>query len=154
MQNVQNIFPERTAMKILVAVDGSENSLRALDFVLGHSSMFGQLPDITVINAHHPVPSPRARSFLGKDVLTQYYHEEAEAALAPVREAATKRGVTLQEVVVVGEPGSEIAKAAGAGAFQMIVLGTHGRTALGNLVMGSVATRVIAESTVPVLLVK
>jgi nucleotide-binding universal stress UspA family protein len=36
----------------------------------------------------------------------------------------------------------------------MIVMGTHGRTALGNLVMGSVATRTLAATTTPVLLVK
>ena len=48
----------------------------------------------------------------------------------------------------------EIVARAAAGNYDMIAMGTHGHTALANLVMGSVATRVVATSTVPVLLMK
>jgi len=54
----------------------------------------------------------------------------------------------------VGSAGELIAKAAEAGAFDLVVMGSHGHSALGNLVMGSVATRVLAHCKVPVLLVR
>jgi nucleotide-binding universal stress UspA family protein len=86
-------------------------------------------------------------------VVNKYYDDEAEVALAPARDLLQKMGRTFLVEKRVGDPGHEIAKAAGNG-FQLVVMGTHGRTALGNLAMGSVATRTVAESTVPVLLVK
>jgi nucleotide-binding universal stress UspA family protein len=51
----------------------------------------------------------------------------------------------------VGDPAHEIASHAGSHGYDLIVMGTHGHTALGNLVMGSVATKVLASSKVPVL---
>ena len=54
----------------------------------------------------------------------------------------------------VGHAGEVIAHTADNGSFDMLVLGSHGHSALGNLVMGSVATQVLALSKVPVLLVR
>ena len=110
--------------------------------------------DITLIYVHLPVPSPRARAWLGQEVLDQYYSEEAEEALAGARAAIAARGLKAGEIKRVGDPGAEIAKAATEGGSVLIVMGTHGRSALGTLVMGSVATKVLAHSSVPVLLVK
>ena len=113
----------------------------------------GLAPEITLINVHLPVPSPRARAWLGKDVIDKYYSEEADEALAGALVHLQSSGRTANTLRCVGAPGHEIAMAAGK-EFQLIVMGTHGRTALGNLVMGSVAMRTVAEATVPVLLVK
>jgi nucleotide-binding universal stress UspA family protein len=54
----------------------------------------------------------------------------------------------------VGAAGEVIAKAADSGKFDLLVMGSHGHSALGNLVMGSVATKVLAHCGVPVLLVR
>jgi nucleotide-binding universal stress UspA family protein len=54
----------------------------------------------------------------------------------------------------VGEPADEIVRRADAGAFDLIVMGTHGHTALANLVLGSVASKVLARSKVPVLFMR
>jgi nucleotide-binding universal stress UspA family protein len=54
----------------------------------------------------------------------------------------------------VGHAGETIAKAAESGKFDMLIMGSHGHGALGNLVMGSVATQVLAKCDVPVLLVR
>ena len=141
-------------MKVLIAIDGSDSSLRATQYVLDHAAIFGVKPDITLIYVHMPVPSPRARAWLGQEVLDQYYSEEAEEALAGARAAIAARGLKAGEIKRVGDPGAEIAKAATEGGSVLIVMGTHGRSALGTLVMGSVATKVLAHSIVPVLLVK
>jgi nucleotide-binding universal stress UspA family protein len=139
-------------MKVLVAIDGSASSLRALNYVLEHHDVFGASPDITLINVHLPIPSGRAKAWVGKEVVDAYYAEEAEEQLAPAREKVRASGREAKELRVVGNPGDEIAKAAKG--LHMIVMGTHGRNALGNLVMGSVATRTVAVSETPVLLIK
>ena len=54
----------------------------------------------------------------------------------------------------VGQAGELIAKFADAGKYDLLVMGSHGHGALGNLVMGSVATKVLANCGVPVLLVR
>lgn len=140
-------------MKILVAIDGSDCSQRALAYVLEHTAMFGNAPTITLINVHRPIPSERAKSWVGQEVVDKYYKDEAEEALAPARAMLARHNKTAAEVIRLGEPGHEIANTGKEG-FQMLVMGTHGRSGLGNLFMGSAATRALAESEIPVLLVK
>ncbi len=140
-------------MKVLVAIDGSPSSLRALEYVTKHADVFGVTPQITLINVHLPIPSPGAKAWVGKDVVDQYYAEETDVALADALGLLKSVGRTANVIKLVGEPGHEVAMAAKDG-FQLIVMGTHGRSSLGNLVMGSVANDTIAESPVPVLLVK
>jgi nucleotide-binding universal stress UspA family protein len=141
-------------MKVLIAIDGSDSSLRATRYVLDHAEIFSAMPDITLINVHLPVPSPRARAWLGQDVLDQYYAEESEEALKAARVAVADKGRKANEITRIGNPAKEIADAATSIGCPMIVMGTHGRSGLGTLVMGSVATQVVARAKVPVLLVK
>ncbi len=138
-------------MKILVPVDGSAASLRALAYVVSHASMF--TPDISLMHVHLPLPSGKATSWVGKDAVQAYYDEESDAALKPAIDQLAKSGVKAEVIKRVGDPGAEIASMAASG-FDLIVMGNKGRTALGNMFMGSVATRTVAEASVPVLLVK
>lgn len=140
-------------MKILVAIDGSDASLRALAYVLEHTEMFGSAVEVTLINVHRPMPSARAKAWVGQEVIDKYYKEEAELALSPAREILAKSQHTAAEILHIGEPGQDIAAAANQG-YDMVVMGTKGRTGLANLLMGSAATSALAESKVPVLLVK
>jgi nucleotide-binding universal stress UspA family protein len=140
-------------MKILIAMDGSDHCLRALTYVLEQTAMFGTSPALTLLNIHRAVPSARAKAWVGKDAVDQYYKDEAEEALQPARNILAKHGKSALELIKIGEPGHEIAAAANEG-FQMLVMGTHGRSEIGNLFMGSAATRALAECKVPVLLVK
>jgi nucleotide-binding universal stress UspA family protein len=141
-------------MKILAAVDGSDSSLRALRYVVSHAAMFGAVPDIVLINVHLPIPSVRAKSVLGADVVEQYYKDESETALAPARKILASVPCKVTERRVVGNPSDQIVSAASQDVCDVIVMGTHGHSKIGNLFMGSVAMRVIAESPIPVLMVK
>jgi len=140
-------------MKILVATDGSDCSQRALAYVLEHTAMFGSAPAITLLNVHRPIPSARAKTWVGQDVVDKYYKDEADEALAPARALLAQHKREAAEIFRLGDPGHDIAAAANEG-FHMLVMGTHGRSGLGNLFMGSAATRALAESNIPVLLVK
>jgi len=100
-------------------------------------------------------PQPRVRQQLvGKEVVDKYYSEEAEKVLGPVSKFLVRHGIDPKSVWKVGHAGENIAKMAESGKFDLLVMGSHGHSALGNLVMGSVATQVLAHCSVPVLLVR
>ena len=87
-------------------------------------------------------------------MVAQYYDEESDVALAEARKRLEQSGLTFRVEKRVGDPAQEIVKFAELERCEFIAMGTHGRTALRNLVMGSVATNVLAASKVPVLFIK
>ena len=140
-------------MRILVAVDGSVFTKHAVNYVLQHFDMLGRDSAITLINVHAPIP-PQAAAHLGRATVQAYYHDEAEKALKGARTALTKAGVAFKDTWKVGNAGDEIADFATKGKFDLVIMGSHGHGLFKNLVLGSVATRVLAGCTVPVLLVR
>jgi nucleotide-binding universal stress UspA family protein len=140
-------------MKILVAADGSEFTKRMLAYLAAHDEWMGSHHQYTVLTVVPPVPA-RAASVLSKDVLQSYYEDEADKVFKPIRAFFTQQGLNAEYVSKHGGAADTIAATADAGKFDLLVLGSHGHGALGNLVMGSVATRVVAQCGVPVLLVR
>jgi nucleotide-binding universal stress UspA family protein len=115
--------------------------------------LFSASNDYTVLTVQLALP-PRARAAVGKEIVDSYYADESEKVIAPVSKFLTRHGITAKSVFKVGPVGETIAKMADAGKFDLLVMGSHGHGALGNLVMGSVATQVLAHSKVPLLLVR
>ncbi len=140
-------------MKILLAVDGSAYSKKMLAYLATHDGMFGPANDYTVFTAQPALP-PRAREAVGKEIVEKYYADESEKVLAPVNKFLLRHGIHAKSRWKVGPAGAEIAKLAADGKFDLVILGSHGHSALANLVMGSVATQVIAHCQIPVLLVR
>lgn len=140
-------------MKILIAVDGSDYTRRMLDYIAEHQTTFGPGNDFTVFHAVMPVPH-RAAAFAGPDLVHGYYEDEARIVLDPIREFMKARNIEARFEHRIGSPAAEIAKAAEKGHFDMVLMGSHGHNALKNLVLGSVATKVLAACGVPVLLVR
>jgi nucleotide-binding universal stress UspA family protein len=140
-------------MKILLAVDGSAFSKRMLAYLSTHESLMSSTNDYTVFTAQPTLP-PRARAALGKAIVDTYYAEESEKVLAPVTKFLLRHGIDAKTLWKVGPAGAAIAKVASDGKFDLVVMGSHGHGAVMNMVMGSVATQVLAHCTVPVLLVR
>ena len=140
-------------MKILLAVDGSAYTQRMLDYLRTHRSQLGAGSDFTVFHAVLAVPH-RAAAFAGPDLVRNYYDDEARVVLDPVRASLREAGIEAEFVHKGGPPPDEVAALAGAGKFDLVVMGSHGQGALANLVLGSVATKVLANCTVPVLVVR
>ncbi len=140
-------------MKILLAVDGSEFTKKMLAYVTTHEELFSPGNDYTVFTAQSALP-PRARAAVGKEIVDQYYKDEAEKVIAPVSKFLVRHGIDAKSAWKVGPAGETIAKFADAGKFDLLIMGSHGHGALVNLVMGSVATQVLAHSKIPVLLVR
>jgi nucleotide-binding universal stress UspA family protein len=147
------LLTRNVVMKILMAIDGSDCTKRMLARLCAREEMLGRGHDYTAMTVVPPIPV-HAASFLGHDVPDRYYKEEAHRTLSPVVKFAMQNGWTLQTRSDVGRPGDLIAEEAARGKYDLIVMGTHGHTSVGNLVMGSVATQVIAHTKVPVLLIR
>lgn len=140
-------------MKILVAVDGSPYTKRMLAYIAAHDEWLGAVHEYTVVHAVTAVPS-RAAAVVDRTVLAGYYEDEAERIFKPIRAFFKKQGLDASFVYKVGQAADVVANMARAGRHELVMMGTHGHGPLGNLVMGSVATKVLANCEVPVLLVR
>jgi nucleotide-binding universal stress UspA family protein len=140
-------------MKILLPVDGSEYTKRMLSYIAAHDELLGPDRHYTVMTAVAPIPAHAAR-FLDRQTLDDHYREQAEQVLAPVRAFIDQKGWTVRLLHVVGHPAEAIASFAGTEKPDLIVMGTHGHSSLGSVVLGSVATGVLARCKVPVLLIR
>jgi nucleotide-binding universal stress UspA family protein len=74
--------------------------------------------------------------------------------LSPVTKFLLRHGIDAKTVAKVGHAGETISNAADSGKFDLVVMGSHGHGLWANLIMGSVATQVLAYCKVPVLLVR
>jgi nucleotide-binding universal stress UspA family protein len=140
-------------MKILVAADGSSYTKRMLAYLAAHDEWLGAQHTYTVLTVTAPVP-PRAAAVLARDVLRAHYDEEAEKVLKPIRTFLGKQGVSASFVSKTGHPAETIAAVANKGNYDLLMMGSHGHGSLANLVLGSVATKVMALCSTPVLLVR
>lgn len=141
-------------MNILLAVDGSPYTKRMLAYVAAHDEWLGDQHQYTIVTAV-PAVTPRAAAVIDKETLKAYYEEEAEKTLKSVR-TFFKRQIKapVNFVVKVGHPAEQIVGVASKLKPDLLIMGSHGHNSLGNLVMGSVATKVLAATKVPVLLVR
>ena len=139
---------------MLVAIDGSDAALRALEHAARQASA---APDLCL----HVVcvqPPPRVYGEIDVYVGEQRVHELGEwaalAVLDDARQRLSGRVAHFELEHLDGDPGETIARRAAELGCESIVMGTHGRGRLGNALMGSVAQRVVHASPLPVTLVK
>ena len=140
-------------MKILLAVDGSAFTKKMLAYLTTHLDLFSGDIEYTALTVQGALP-PRARAAVGREVVDAYYAEESAKVLDPVVKFLTRHKLNVTTLSKVGNAGELIAKTAESGKFDMVIMGSRGHGALGSLVMGSVATKVLASCGTPVLLVR
>jgi nucleotide-binding universal stress UspA family protein len=140
-------------MRILFAADGSKYTKKALAFLATHESLAGPDGEVVVLNVQPQMP-PRVRSMVGAEAVNGYYEEESAKVLEPIRKFLERKGMNARCEWKSGEVSAQIVATATRVKAHMIVMGTHGYGAIGRAVMGSVATRVLAEADIPVLLVR
>lgn len=130
--------------RLLLATDGSGPARRARDLAFALATVF----DATV-HALSVVERRFGRSGPLRDLLDR----QAASVGRATRAAAARAGVTVTTLTRAGRPASEILDAAAEGAVDLIVLGTHSRTRVDRLAMGSVAAAVVRDADRPVLTV-
>jgi nucleotide-binding universal stress UspA family protein len=136
--------------KILVPIDGSPNSIRALELA-GRKQLAGSAVGILVLNVQPPLPP---RRFVSRAMISEFHARRSEAALKPAKAAIERLGLEADCYVRVGEPAATIANFAKKTGCHEIILGTRGLGRVAGLVLGSIATKVIHLAGVPVTLVK
>jgi nucleotide-binding universal stress UspA family protein len=140
-------------MNILLAVDGSSFTKRMLAYVAAHDEWLGARHHYLVVTAVPAVP-PRAASFLDREVVQAYYRDEAEKVFKPIRAFFKRQGMAVQFVYKPGHAADVIVKQASSHPVDLLIMGSHGHGSVANVVLGSVATKVVAACKAPVLLVR
>ena len=143
-------------VKILLAVDGSDSAVRATRKLVETLSWYKHVPHVELVNVHHPLPYMAGISgvVVTQEMRAAYYKEEGELALAPSVKVLEEAGVRYAAHILVGDVAQTIVHHAHQSACAMIYMGTRGMTAIGNLVLGSVPTKVLHLTDVPVVLVR
>jgi nucleotide-binding universal stress UspA family protein len=140
-------------MKILLAVDGSAYTKRMLAYLAAHDELLGADRQYTVMTVVPPLPV-HVTGYLDRALVEDYYRDEARKVLDPVLAFARQQGWTLDVRQPVGRAGDLIAEAAAAGHHDLVVMGSHGHSPMGSLLLGSVTQRVLAQCEAPVLVVR
>ena len=141
-------------MNILLAIAGSPYSKKMLAYLCAHDELINAGRNTFTALTVLPAIPPRARAVLSKEMVDEYYREEGAKVLDPVRKYLEQSCIFPKERLEVGHPGDIIASIAEDEKYDLIIMGTHGHGALGRLVMGSVSTQVLANCSVPVMLIR
>ncbi|HLF55302.1 MAG TPA: universal stress protein [Thermoanaerobaculia bacterium] len=140
--------------KLLVAFDGSDNAVRALHHAIRQVQVGGQ-DSIHLITAQdEPILYGEIAVYVPAATMAELQHRHSAAIIEVGEKLLRESGVAFTTEVLIGPVAAAIARRADELGCDGIVMGTSGMTALGNLLMGSVATKVLHLAHVPVTLVK
>lgn len=142
--------------RILVPMDGSEQSTDALEYVIEEYPT----PSITLIHVIDPIEAGYGGQASPVPGYSEEWYEEsedaAEALFAEARETAAAAGFDgdIEDVVELGRPSRVIVEYADEEGFDHIVMGSHGRSGVTRVLLGSVAETVVRRSPIPVTVVR
>jgi nucleotide-binding universal stress UspA family protein len=139
-------------MKILVPVDGSSETGRVLGWLVAQE-LLPAGSRFVVLHILAPLNPCVARS-LTPGSLEDYYAAEAQPVWHLVRPILQRHHVQAACRHDIGDAARRIAAVARDEHFDLVIMGSHGHGALANVVLGSVATQVLATTSAPVLLVR
>jgi len=141
-------------LKILLPVDGSPSALRATQKLIDTLDWYKEAPAIEVMSVHLPIPRvPNMGAFVSAEMVRKYYEDEGNAMLASSRGLLDTAGIAYNVHLATGQVAETIAERAAQTAADMIYMGTRGMSALANMALGSVTTRVLHLTHVPVVLI-
>jgi nucleotide-binding universal stress UspA family protein len=140
-------------MRILLAVDGSQTGNRAARFVAKLSSGLSDKPHVTLLYVDEPLMRSVTLE-LGVEGTARYHDENGKFALRVAKAALKRAEVEFEEQVLIGNPAETIIKVARASRSNLIVMGSHGRSAFQSVFLGSVTIKVLAHSEIPVTIIR
>jgi nucleotide-binding universal stress UspA family protein len=141
-------------MKLLVATDGSKASEGAIKYAARLFKNLSAENHITLITVQDDSSLRLFKKHTPKGAVEDYLREGADKNLAWAVRYLNKIKLPHDMAIRYGHPSEQIIKEANSGKFDMIIMGTKGRSSWADTVLGSVAQRVAANSKTPVVLVK
>lgn len=155
-------LPEGTKnLRVGLAVDGSEYSERAVDYVLSHRPLFGDTPRFELLNAGpvtHPIGLSSMASMMSStnasNDMLEFREKILNSVMKPLLPKFNAVGLEPEVVRLDGNPGDEIAHYAETMPLDLLVMGSHGYGNFRSAVMGSTAMKIAAESSVPLLIIR
>jgi nucleotide-binding universal stress UspA family protein len=138
--------------KILVPVDGSENSYRALDAALFLSEKLGS--NITVLHVMEQVPITHIESQKVLSELLENYKKENQDILSKCSEIAKQKGITINTILLQGNPASIILDYNKKEKFDLVIMGSRGLGKFKELILGSVSSKIVHHSPCGILLIR
>lgn len=153
--------PRRDALRVGIAVDGSEYGQAAARYLAGHRELLGAGAKLFAINVvstldkeYYSVVAGVSNEKLTRKDLKLIQSEDFLDAMKTVRPIFKEAGLKVKEVCLSGDPADQIADYAEENKLDLLVMGSHGYTSFKSAVMGSVATHVAAQGNVPLLIVR
>lgn len=141
---------QKKISKILVPLDGSKNSIRGLETAITLARNCG-----STITGIYSIYAPPHSEFRGVGSVKKDMNKEIEKIMENAKTLAAKHGIVFKEKVMWGEAGYNIIKTAyGKEKFDMIVIGSRGRSSAKEMFFGSTSNYVIHTSKIPVVIVK
>lgn len=140
-------------LKALIPFDGSENALRAIDHLIGLLHKREPM-EVHLLHVREPVDSWEMRRMLKADEISSLQVSEGEDVLQAAKQRLDAAGIPYTAEVLIGEIGTTIARHAEAIGCDQIIMGCRGASAISGLLLGSVTTKVLHLTHVPVTIVK
>jgi len=138
--------------KVLVPVDGSDNSFRALDHAISLAESTGAR--VTAMHVIERPPTVYVESQKLLNDLLDNYKKESEKVLDKCKQIADKSGVKIETVMAEGDAASTIVGYANKEGFDVIIIGSRGLGRFKEMVLGSVSNKVLHHAKCPVLIIK
>lgn len=142
-------------LKLLLAMDGSEPSLRAGLALIENARLYRDPVHVDLVTVNLPMPSIGGLfgTDAGKQLVDQDYRDEGSKAIRASETMLSDAAMSFTTYILTGNIAETIIEHADTAQCRMIYMGTRGMSALVNMVMGSVATKVVHLARVPVVLV-
>lgn len=144
---------ENMMLKFLLPVDGSDTSNRAVAAFINLINWYKETPEIHLLNVQFPLRG-NVPMFIDKESIDLYYQEEGRKELRAAGELLDHAGIAYRFHIVAGTPADMIVRYAEEMSFDQIIIGPRGLGAVRGILLGSVASKIMHLSTVPVLLLK
>ncbi|PTN10328.1 universal stress protein [Nitrosomonas aestuarii] len=140
-------------LKILLPIDGSERSSKAVRKTVEMTSWYKEIPEVHLLNVQFPLDG-NVSLFINQSDIKQYHQEEGMKCLQNACELFEQAKITYHCHITLGDPADMIERFATAQQCDLIVISARGHGVIKNLLLGSVVNKVMQLSSIPVLLVK
>ncbi len=135
--------------KILVPIDGSQNSLEALKCAIDMADKYGS--QIILVNAQKPATFERSIPVdENPDILKEHAKEVIDKGMEVLKDSS----VNVKTEAVVGDPAEQILYLVDREDADLIVMGSHGASGMRRFLIGSVSNKVLQHSPKPVMIIK